>query len=207
MKLFNNLFHKEKRYFTKLHNDAQQLIVTILLYDLIAPIFGIFINAFLWRKSEDVLLVAFSNVVIFSFISLGFYLNGLLLRRFSPAVPFTLSLVGIGAAVAVLMFVPQISYGIVFLFSTVNGILSGVYWANRNLLTLKTTTSDTRIYFSSIETAISTTTKVIVPLAIGWFITFGTRIHLYSPIQGYQMTVIVMLVVIVLIWIISSNIS
>jgi YQGE family putative transporter len=201
-----NFIQKEIAYFNGLEKNAQTLISSIFLYNLISPIFGIFINAFLWRQSHDLMLVAFYNAVMFAVIPFGFYLNGLMLRKFSPAIPYTLSLLANGGALAVLMFLPNTTYVTVFIFSIISGLSTGIYWANRNLLTLKTTQSTNRIYFSSIESSSGTFTKVIMPLSIGWFITFGTAIHFYPPIQGYQMLIFFILAIIIAIGSISSKI-
>lgn len=190
------LFRKEKDYFQKLHSDTQKMLLTIGLYYLTAPIFGIFVNAFLWRQTQDILLVAFYNAIMFSFITAGFYLNGFLLRRYSVAVPYTLSLVISCFALTVLLFLPHITYPIILFYGIIDGVTAGVYWANRNLLTLKTTASDNRIYFSSIETTISTLSKVFIPFVIGWFITLGSILNWYTPVQGYQMLVVYLLIVI-----------
>src|SRR5205823_2325237 len=35
-----------------------------------------------------------------------------------------------------------------------------------------------------------------VPVFVGWFIVAGSSVHLYSPIQGYQITTVFMLLII-----------
>lgn len=207
MTFLSHLFSKERTFFTKLTPDAQKLLLSILLNDLIAPISSIFINAFLWRQSQDLMLVSFYNIVAFAVVPLGFYLNGILLRSASAARLATIALMIGGGAITILMFLPKITYFEVLLFGIAQGISIGMYWGNRNLLTLKATASNNRIYFSSIETTINTLAKVIVPLALGWFITFGTIIHLYTPLQGYQMLVIYLVVITIAIGWVSKSIS
>lgn len=205
--MFQNFFDKEIGYFKKLHTDTQKLLTTILLYYLIGPFFGIFINAFLWRQSHDLQLVAFANAVMYIFITIGFYFNGLLLRRFTADIAYASSLLVLSFATAILMFLPRIGYLEVFLFSVVNGIFSGAYWANRNLLTLKTTTTDNRIYFSSVESSISNITKIVTPFLIGWVIVLGTFLHWYSPLQGYQLIVVIMIFVSIAVLPVSKHIT
>ena len=205
--MFGRFIAKEKAYFNKLHQNAQNLLITFFLENLISPISGIFFNAFLWRQSHNIILIALYNCLMYAVIPIGFYLNGYLLKKFSPALPYTVSLLVSGLAITILMFLPNLSFLSVVIFSLVDGLSLGVYWANRNLLTLKTTTTHDRIYFSSVESATSTITNVLIPIVIGWFITFGTTIHLYTPIQGYQFLVIYMLIVIVRIGMISRTIT
>src|SRR5258708_8699122 len=181
---------KEKLYFHKLHKDAQKLIITIFLYNLIGPLFGIFINAFLWRQTHNIILVALYNSITYLIVPFAFYVNGYLLKRYPPALPYTVSLLISGIDITILMLLPSLSYLSIIIFSIVEGLTLGMYWSNRNLLTLKTTTTHDRIYFSSIETASNTITSVLIPAFIGWFITLGTPLHLFSPVQGYQLLLI-----------------
>lgn len=205
MRFIQNFINQEIIYFKKLHADAQRLILSIILFSLVGPIFTIFVNAFLWRQSQDIILIAFYNLVLFTFILVAFYLNGILLNRYSVNRLYFIALALEGLSVVALIFLPTLSYLNVFLFSVANGLAAGMYWANRNLLTLKTTQSDDRIYFASLEIASSNINKVFIPLFIGWFITFGSTIHLYSPVQGYQIVSVVMLFIIGLIGVVMKK--
>src|SRR5258708_32425196 len=115
--MFQSFIARETAYFYKLHQDARKLLVSIFLYNLVSPLFGIFLNAFLWRQTHDIILLTVYNLILYAFIPIGFYLNGWLLRRFSPAVPYTISLLLYGFAIAVLMFLSKISYPAIVIFS------------------------------------------------------------------------------------------
>src|SRR5438270_510986 len=111
-------------YFKKLRHDTQKLLYSIFLFNLIGPMLGLFINAFLWRQSHDVTLIAFYNLIIFIIIPVGFYLNGLLLKKFSPGRLYFFSLAILGIAVASLIFLTNISYSIILIFGIVDGLSS-----------------------------------------------------------------------------------
>jgi YQGE family putative transporter len=191
--MFKQFLAKETTYFNKLHTDTRKLLLSIMLYDLISPLLGIFINAFLWRQSQNLVLVAFYNLAYYVIIPFSFYINGHLLQKFSPRLLYFLSIIGQVVTTALLIFFPSISYLSVIIFGLLNGFFTGTYWANRNLLTLKTTQSENRIYFSSIESISMLVNSIIVPLFIGWFIILGSTVHLYSPQQGYQMIAVLAL--------------
>lgn len=196
MNIVKNFISKEMSYFKKLHAEAQRLISSIILFNLISPIFGIFVNAFLWRQSQDMILVAVFNLVFFMLIPFAFYANGLLLKKFAPNILCYTSLAIEGLVIASLIFFDTITYTTVVIIAVLYGITAGIYWANRNLLKLKTTQSHDRIYFTSIEASSGTVTGVFIPLFIGWFIALGSIIHLYSHVQGYQMISLMMLIII-----------
>ncbi|MGI8419625.1 MAG: hypothetical protein ACR2LN_03185 [Candidatus Levyibacteriota bacterium] len=196
MEYLKSFLQKEKSHFNRLDRQAQKLLGSITLYYFIGPIFGIFIDAFIWRQSHDPILVSFYNIILFIGIPIGFYLNGLLLRKYTPNILQFVGLFVGGLVVAILIFLPKLSYTSVMIYGLIDGIAGGLYWANRNLLTLKTTTSENRIYFSGIESIINTYSKILIPVLIGWFLILGTKTHLYSTIQGYKVIGVIMMFVI-----------
>lgn len=193
MELIKSIWKKEVSHFKRLDIEGQKLLTSIALFSLISPIFSIFINAFIWRQSKEFDLVTFFNIVTFIGVPLGFYANGLLLRRFQPSVLYFLGLLLSGITIAILIFLPTLNYVALGVFGLIYGVSAGIFWANRNLLTLKTTTSDNRIYFSGIESIFSTYAKIVIPFIIGWFIVLGNTTGLYTEITGYKITAIVML--------------
>lgn len=187
---------KERAHFHKLSKEGQKLLKTIVLYELVNPIFGIFTTAFLWRETHDLPLLVIYYVLVNIGIPLGFYLNGILFRKFAANILSFFSLFLWGFIVSAIIFVPRLQLPEICLFGLFSGLAIGMFWANRNLLTLVTTATNTRIYFSGIESIISTTTKIIVPVLIGWFIVLGSKNGWYPTLTGYKVTAIIMLIII-----------
>lgn len=196
MNNITSFLEKERNHFNRLSAEGQKLLTSIALFSLISPIFSIFINAFIWRQSKEFMLVTFFNIVTFLGVPAGFYVNGLLLRYIPPNILYFLGLLLSGIIIAILIFLPSLDYTALGFFGFVYGVTAGMFWANRNLLTLKTTTSENRIYFSGIESILSTYAKIIIPFVIGWFIVLGSTTGLYSEIGGYKITAVVMLCII-----------
>lgn len=200
MLVFTNRFLKEYQQFQKLGNTGKQLIASVFSYNFIHPIFALFVNAFLWRQSQDIFLVALYNLAFFAFLPVGFYLNGLLIKhKFINLVQgYTIGGVSRSLAVFLLIFAPHLTTATILLFGSIYGLCSGVFWATRNYLSLKATQSNNRIYFSSLDMISGTFTNIIVPLAVGAFIIYGTTINLYTPIQGYYVVAFVLIAVSIL---------
>lgn len=194
--MLKDFIAKERNHFQKLSTEAQKLLTSIALFYVIGPIFSIFINAFIWRQSQEFLLVSFYNILVYLGIPFGFYLNGILLRKVSPKRMYFLGLLVSGLTIVFLIYMPTLTYLSVGLFGFIHGIAGGVYWANRNLLTLKTTTSDNRIYFSGLESILSTYSKIFIPLVTGWFIVLGSSTNLYTEVTGYKIMATLMMVII-----------
>lgn len=207
MNLIKSILQKEYKYFQRLEKNAQRLLFANFSYNLIAPLFGIFLNAFLWRQTHEFSIVALYNLMQFTAIPFGFYLNGLLLRRYSPSQLFFLGLLMNSLQIGILVFLPRINFFIVLLFGFIYGLGGGIFWANRNLLFLKTTRSDNRMYFSSLDSIINTITDIVVPFLLGWFIIFGSRVHIYSPLEGYKILIICLFFILIFIYFISMKVS
>src|SRR5260221_10891885 len=195
MDFIAKLLQKEKKHFDLLHSQTQHLLISFFLYALINPLFTLFINAFLWREVQSFVIVALYNLVMFGVVPFGFYLNGHLLKKYTTNKLYLFGLLLEAVATALLIFLTHITLLTVIIFGILQGLAISIYWANRNLLTLQTTKSDNRIYFSGIEITSSTITSIVIPFLIGNFITFGTAIGLYTPLIAYKILAVIMLVI------------
>ncbi len=183
---------KEKDHFNRLNTFGQQLIISIIFYSLLAPIFYVFINAFLWRQSGDFKIVAVYNIFFFIGILVGFFINGLLYKLYSPSRLYIIGVFFQGISTAILLLLPAVNYWVIIIFGIIFGVATGIYWANRNFLTLKATESHNRIYFASIESNADTLLKIIIPALIGWFI---IGFHFADPLAAYKYLAFFMLLV------------
>ncbi len=195
MSPFLQLFSNEHKQFQRLSNQGQKFALSVFLYNVIHPIAAIFINAFLWRETQDVLIVALFNLAYFSTLPIGFYLNGQFLKHLSVKRLYFLGTVLRALFVALLIFFPVVDQIAVVLFGLGYGISSGVFFSNKNLLTIELTTSSNRMYFSSIDFITQTMSNFIIPIAIGALLVFGVNNNLYSAQQGYYIVAIAMLLI------------
>lgn len=174
-------------HFKQLERPARLLLLSIVLFSLANPFLRTFINAFILRQSNSISLVGLYNLGIALGLPIAFFLNGLFLKRFKPNILYLLGAVLQGVALIPLFFSPGISPNFVFIPGFLFGLSFGLYWSNRNLLTLKVTKSENRNYFSGTEISISTVINVVVPLLIGWFIILGERNQTYNPGEAYRL--------------------
>ncbi len=186
MDLFKKTISKEISYFRALSADGQRLIKAIFFYNIIDPVLYLFTNAFLWRNSHDIFLIATYFLPWCVALPVTFYINGLFLKRFSPKALFMAGNILQGLTVFLLMFSPRVNYPIAILFGGLLGIGAGFFWANRTLLTIKTTDTTNRIYFSSLEAASGILLSILVPIIIGWVLVFGDKVNLYSINFAYR---------------------
>jgi YQGE family putative transporter len=207
MTQLRNRIKTEIAHLQRLHTQAKTLLLSITLYNLIAPILSTFTNAFLFRESHSFSTVAYYNIFLYLSIPLGFFLNGILLRRFTANMLYVVGLFLQTLTVSAIVFVAKTDAITLSIFGIVYGITIGIYWANRNLLTLKTTHTDNRIYFSSLESNSNTITDILMPIAIGWFITAGTPAHFYTATQAYRYLGVLSLLIVTAILFLMKNLT
>ncbi len=158
-----------------LPRDARFLLGTSTLFAFAAPVISVFISAYIMRNSHDVVKVMAFQLASYSAVPLTFYLNGLLLRRFSASLLYALGLLLSGAALAVMTSLVALDMTDIVLAGAVMGMATGFHWANRNLLSLTYTHDDSRNYYFGLESFVSCVSSVLMPAAVGAFIAWWGR--------------------------------
>ncbi len=103
-------------------------------------------------------------------VPLGFLLAATLLDRWKyKRLYFVGSVLQGIVPLAIVTFRPS-SIGIVALFGVFFGIPMGLYWANRNLITLRATEGREHLAFLSAESAQQTVVGIVAPLLIGLYL-------------------------------------
>lgn len=195
--MLRKVINNELDHFHRLTHQAQELITSITLYNIVDPFLVLFTNAFLWRESQSPSLIAMYNLFYYIGLPIAFYLNGLLLKKYKPNHLYFFGNILQGTIISLLIFFSASSFVAIMLFGFMFGIGAGFFWANRNLLTLRITESDNRIYFAGLESLSGTLLSIIVPILIGGFIVLGSFLHLYSIHQGYAILSVISLGVLI----------
>lgn len=173
------------KHFYQLSEKARVLLLSFICYSAVIPILSIFLNTYILRFSNNFSLLILYYGTFFCTVPLGFLLNGLLLRRFRVTVLYGCGLILFVLSNSSIVFLHDLSVSGIALFGFLYGIGTGVYWGNRNLLTLAETESDTRVFFNSIELITGIILTIIVPGVAGWFISIGEISGLYSIRAAY----------------------
>lgn len=181
-----NFIRKEKQYLGKLSNDQRRLLLGYFLYGLAHPMIITFMNTYLWRASGNPLDLALYNMCWYAGLPLGFLINGRLLKLFPTQKLFFLGCAFLGLGPLLLVATGPGAAGNSWLFGLLVGISGGFFWGNRNYLTSRSTTSENRFSFISIESSLGALASIIAPFIIGWFLILGERWGLYSIANAYK---------------------
>lgn len=177
----------ELAHFKTLSTVAQQLLISSTIYELAYPILFTFLSAFLFRSTGGFLASALFNIGLMIGIPAGFYLNGLLLAYCNSKWLFLVGLLGQGLVASTVFFLPSVTPIIIFIIGFLQGLPMGLYFGNRNFITLEVTQDGDRSYYTGLEQIVGNIAGVISPVITGWAIVFGAQWSRLSLQQTYQL--------------------
>ncbi|MDP9249356.1 MAG: hypothetical protein M3M85_02520 [bacterium] len=179
-------FRSEIIYFTKsISPNARRIMVSNTIRALSNPLMGIFMNAFVWRATNSLLAVSFFNMSQFVGLPVGFFLNGLMLRKVHIEKVFAFGAALTGLMSLVLVIAGSSNAQLIPLYGFFWGVGRGFYWGNRNYLELQETTNEWRQYFYGLLTSIHSVANIIIPFMAGWFIVLVQYFGILSVASAY----------------------
>ncbi len=148
------------------------------------PFIKTFLNAYIWQSNNNPLSVILYNMGDFIALPVIFYLNAYLLSKIKIQHLYFFGAIGIGVSSFLIIFYTWFAPVAFLLYGFIYGIGHGLYWANRNLLSLQETESKTRNYFIGLNFSVDSITSIVIPLVLGWLIGMGIKLH----IIGFQIS-------------------
>ncbi len=176
---------KEISHFKKLTFKARELIFSSLFYGAAAALIGVFIGAYIFRQTNDPLLVSLYYVGAFISLYVTFLINGKLLKKIKVNHLYGFGLICMGLAPFILVSIPSVPIYLIPLIGALDGFGGGFYWSNRNYLEIDATEDADRDYFFGVITASTTFLAIIFPFLGGIILTYGN--NLIFQIPSYQL--------------------
>ena len=193
--MIHRVLSRERERFRALNESARYLILSFIAFGMASPLVTLFTNAFIWRQNQDLVSIALYNGSWMLGVSLGFVINGYVLSRVRLSWMYATGLVLQSASCLWLFELETIRLNEVLTLGLISGLAAGMYWANRNLLSLQTTRGPFRDYFCGLESALGTFLSVLSPLLFGWFLEAGLGAGAWDVIERYRILAVVTLVI------------
>jgi YQGE family putative transporter len=172
--------------------NVRILLTTNLIYALVLPILELFVGAYILRQTNNTSWVVSYQLAVYAGIPFTFLINGFLLRYISIARLYSLGMMLSGVAMTVMMLIKSLDIYGIGISGFIMGSSYGFFWANRDFLSLSSTTEKNRNYYFSMETFFYTITFIIIPALAGLFISSGEKNGWYSAKSAYiSLTVLV----------------
>jgi YQGE family putative transporter len=163
-------FRNEYRLFLSYPRDMRVLIVTNLVYGLVMPVVEMFIAAYIMRKSDDVKMVVTYQLSIYTGIPFTFLVNGWLLKLVGIKWLYSAGMLLSSVSMVVMMTLGKLSVAGLGITGVLMGMSFGLYWSNRDFVSLSSTNDSNRNYYYGLENFFATNLNIGVPLAVGTFI-------------------------------------
>lgn len=188
---------KEADHYRALPKEVRRLLLSYYLYLLAYPLFAVFTNAYLWRLNENLSFLVVYNLLYCLGLPLGFYANGLLLKKFHTLKLYAVGAVLEGLAGLLVVVFSTTSFSLLAFYGLLSGMGAGLFWGNKNYLSLMLTKGTNRLYYNSLETAGDTVINMVIPALAGAFIVFGESINLYTPALAYKILMAIGLLLVI----------
>lgn len=165
-----NKLKTEYLFFRQQEPNMRVLLMTNMLYSLVLPIVEIFVGAYVMRNTNDPILVAYYQLLMYAGIVATSFVNGYLYRCFNVKTLYAAGILVSGLSMFAMMTVNTLGFLELGITGFVLGAASGFFWTNRYLLTLNNTTDHNRNYFFGLESFFFSISSIAVPLFIGAFL-------------------------------------
>jgi len=183
-------WHREISHFSGMPETARRLSISYFLRSCAYPLISLFTSAYIWQTSENLSLLILYYIGNFIVLAPVFIINKWLLRHIALKKLYALSVVMTGIGSLMVVFYQSSTPEAYIAYGILNGLANGIYWANRNFLTLRHTTSDTRSYFTGLQFTLSTLASIVVPFIAGWIIVLTVSTQLLPSTQvAYEVLV------------------
>lgn len=183
--------HTELVHYRSLHKDVQRLLISYALYLAAYPLVMTFMDAYFWRVTGSILAIIVYNFGYIIGLPLGFYLNGLLLKKFHVLRLYFVGALLQGLIACSVVFFTTRTFFDVGVFGLIFGVGAGLFWGNKNYLDLKLTKNTNRVYYNSLGQVADLCINILVPAVAGWFIAFGHQTGWYLPQMSYRVLMLV----------------
>lgn len=169
-------------HFKNLPEKTRKLLISFFFYSTAYPMISIFVNAFIWKNNNNLSYIIFFRAGQFLIVPLSFLITGLLLRKVKINILYFIGAFVIAAASLLTTLWESRTLIDFLLLGGFLGLGTGLYWSNRNYLTLKETNEENRSYFFGLLFSFATLIGLVVTFFTGWLIVFGMSYQLLMAI-------------------------
>ena len=181
----------ELSHFQLLSTDMKRMLVSYGFYLAAYPLIATFMNAYLWRSNGSIWSIVMYNSGWVIGLPLGFYINGLLLKKFHILRLYFSGLLLQAIIPCLVVFLPFNGLLNILMYGLLYGCGSGLFWANKSYLDLQLTRGSNRIYYNSLGIIIDLLVNILMPVSAGWFIVYMNSIYALDSFIAYKIIMMV----------------
>lgn len=191
-------FRRELSIFNQLELNTKKLVLSNFCQTIANALIFVFVNAYMFVSTNNVTSVALFNLGIYISVLIGFYLNSYLIKFIKVKHLFIFGLITQGLSMGILFFFTALSLWLIFGIGLIVGLAFGLYWANRNFIYPSLTLNKERDYISGMDSLVSSTSGVVLPLLAGWLIVWARANPQLEVIGAYRLIMLFGIIVLLI---------
>ncbi len=170
----------------KISKTAYKILLLHVVYISSTILTGSFIHILLWRLRSDLEFIAYYDLMLVTFILIGYIFSAFLLTNFKSDKVLRTAFLLVISSYGLILYFKHEFINHLMLISILNGFGNGIYWGTYNLLKIRETTNQNRVHFFGMIHGIFTIIATILPAIIGFIIVFlPTLTHV--ELSGYYL--------------------
>lgn len=135
-----------------------------------ASMSGLFLNLYLWRLTEDLVINAVYNIILYAVTPVAFAAGGWLAKKKDRMMTYRIGIVMIAAFYLMVIVAQEKVPEFYILFALFNGIAAGFYWTGYLVLQYDVSTEANRIRFLAINMVTFNSAGLLGPALAGFII-------------------------------------
>jgi MFS transporter, YQGE family, putative transporter len=150
--------------------EAKVLLVISVLFTLAMGLSNVFVNIFLWKKSNDFIVVALYNLMHYIFVPITFIIAGWLSKKKNGVLSLRLGILFFIIFFGLILFIKDNILKFIYPLGILFGIASGFYWLAHHILSFDCTTEKNRDTFNGFTGFAAGGASALAPLVGGYII-------------------------------------
>lgn len=146
------------------------LLIISALFTMALGLSNVFVNIFLWKKSNDFLTIAKYQLMHYTFTPISFIIAGWLSKKKNGIYALRIGVILFSAFFILILLAKDAITNYVFLFGALLGIASGFYWLAFQVLSFDFTCTTNRDTFNGYNGFMVSAAGAIAPLAAAYII-------------------------------------
>lgn len=154
----------------RLGKDAVTALIIHSCFQFGASMSGLFLNLYLWRLTQDLVVNGVYNIVVFVLTPLAFALGGWIAKKRDRMVTYRLGIVMIAIFYLFVVIAQEQVAQYYIWFAIFNGIAAGLYWTGYLVIQYDVSTEANRIRFLAINMVVFNSAGLAGPALAGFII-------------------------------------
>ncbi|MCF2945041.1 MFS transporter [Paenibacillus tarimensis] len=185
----------------QLSKEAGLTITIHALFQFGASMAGLFLNLYLWRLTEDLVVNGVYNIIVYFLTPIGFAVGGWIGKRKDRMVTYRLGILSMGLFFLLVVLAQEQVVSFYLLFAVLNGFASGLYWMGFLVLMYDVSHDRNRIRFLALNMVFFNAAGLAGPALAGYII--GSN----EGLRGYMITFMLAFVMFLIAAVVSLRIG